>query len=269
MQVLSDLALARRLERSEAVANARFVEAHARAAPESGFEWMEVAGAYAMYDGPNSPCTQTFGLGLFEQPAEADMNHIETFFKDRGAPVHHEVSPMAGVSIFRLLSDRGYRPVELSSVMFLPLNARSGPAAHRDKPVSVRLAGPGEQDLWVRTALAGWREFPAAEDAIAGFFRTMSAKKDPLCFLAEIDSQPVATGSLEIHDGVGLLAGASTVPEYRHRGAQAALLDARLEYAGNRGCDLAMICAEAGSSSQRNAERQGFRIAYTRTKWML
>ena len=26
---------------------------------------MEVAGAYAMYDGPRSPCTQTFGLGLF------------------------------------------------------------------------------------------------------------------------------------------------------------------------------------------------------------
>ena len=35
------------------------------------------------------------------------------------------------------------------------------------------------------------------------------------------------------------------------------------------GCDLAMMVAEAGSGSQRNAERQGFRIAYTRTKWLL
>jgi hypothetical protein len=37
----------------------------------------------------------------------------------------------------------------------------------------------------------------------------------------------------------------------------------------SRGCDLAMVCIEPGSASQRNAERQGFRIAYTRIKWQL
>jgi hypothetical protein len=30
-----------------------------------------------------------------------------------------------------------------------------------------------------------------------------------------------------------------------------------------------MMGAEPGSASQRNAERQGFRIAYTRIKWHL
>jgi len=30
-----------------------------------------------------------------------------------------------------------------------------------------------------------------------------------------------------------------------------------------------MMVAEAGSHSQRNAERQGFHIAYTSTKWRL
>ena len=30
-----------------------------------------------------------------------------------------------------------------------------------------------------------------------------------------------------------------------------------------------MMVTEAGSQSQRNAERAGFRIAYTRTKWRL
>lgn len=32
---------------------------------------------------------------------------------------------------------------------------------------------------------------------------------------------------------------------------------------------LAMMVAQPGSASQRNAERQGFRTAYTRTKWCL
>jgi len=42
-----------------------------------------------------------------------------------------------------------------------------------------------------------------------------------------------------------------------------------MRYAFDQGCDLAMMVAEVGSRSQRNAERRGFRIAYTRTKWRL
>jgi hypothetical protein len=88
-------------------------------------------------------------------------------------------------------------------------------------------------------------------------------------FLADIDGRPVAAGALNVADGVALLAGASTVPDARHRGAQLALLPARLAYASRHGCDLAMMGALPGGGSQRNAERNGFRIAYTRTKWHL
>jgi hypothetical protein len=42
-----------------------------------------------------------------------------------------------------------------------------------------------------------------------------------------------------------------------------------MHYAFDHGCDLAMMVAQPGSASQRNAERKGFRIAYTRTKWRL
>jgi GNAT superfamily N-acetyltransferase len=102
-----------------------------------------------------------------------------------------------------------------------------------------------------------------------GIMRVVAARQDAPSFLAELDGQPIAAGALAIHDGVALLAGASTIPEWRHRGAQRALLESRLDYAAGAGCDLAMICAEPGGASQRNAERQGFRIAYTRIKWGL
>ena len=42
-----------------------------------------------------------------------------------------------------------------------------------------------------------------------------------------------------------------------------------MRYAFDHGCDVAMMVAHPGSDSQRNAERKGFRIAYTRTKWRL
>ena len=66
---------------------------------------------------------------------------------------------------------------------------------------------------------------------------------------------------------LALLAGASTVPGARGQGAQRALLATRLAYAAAEGCTMAMMGASPGSGSQRNAERSGFRIAYTRIKW--
>src|SRR5262245_65118898 len=82
----ADLALARRLERAEGLANARSVEARARVSPEVGACWIEVAGALAMFDTPTSPTTQTFGLGLFADATTSDLERIEAFFRERGAP---------------------------------------------------------------------------------------------------------------------------------------------------------------------------------------
>ncbi|MEI9813544.1 MAG: hypothetical protein WDO18_13260 [Acidobacteriota bacterium] len=95
-----------------------------------------------------------------------------------------------------------------------------------------------------------------------------AACDDQLCFLADLAGMPGAAGSLWIHGGIGLLAGSATITQMRRKGLHAALLAERLRYAAANGCDLAMMVAEAGSESQRNAERKGFRIAYTRTKWM-
>ena len=85
---------------------------------------MECAGAYAVFDGIDSPVTQTFGLGLFEEPSAASMDQIERFFLDRGAAVMHEVSPLAGVATMDLLCARGYRPFEISSVLYQPSRGR-------------------------------------------------------------------------------------------------------------------------------------------------
>src|ERR1700674_3417766 len=113
----SDLALSRRLERAEGHACAQFAEARRRLFPDSGSEWMECSGAYVVFDGIGSPVTQTFGLGIFEELTGAALDTIERFFLDRGAQIDHEVSPLAGVATLDLLCARGYRPIEISSVM--------------------------------------------------------------------------------------------------------------------------------------------------------
>lgn len=255
--ILADLDLSRRLEKAEAQSNSEFVEARAKLFPASGAQWIEVAGARVMYDGVQSPMTQTFGLGLFEPVTVADMERIEQFFAERGAPVFHEVSPLADAGLLAMLNERGYRPMEFTNVMFRPLEPDLRLTRPGDGKVQVRLIRDDEHERWAQTSAAGWSEFTEYADQIFEIARVGAQRPSALSFLAELDGRAIATGALSIVDGVALLAGASTIPEGRRQGAQLALLDNRLRYAVTHNCDLAMICAQPGSASQRNAERQG------------
>ena len=135
--VFADLDLSRRLERAEGQACLEFAEARAQLYPASGATWIECAGAYAVFDGVDSPVTQSFGLGLFEPLSAGALDRIEAFFLDRGAVVVHEVSPLAGIATLDLLCARGYRPIELSSVLHQPVDR---PGTQELNTVTVRLA---------------------------------------------------------------------------------------------------------------------------------
>jgi GNAT superfamily N-acetyltransferase len=223
-----------------------------------------------MFDGVGSPLTQTFGLGMFSPPTGTQLDTIEGFFRERGAEVFHEVSPLADPEVLALLGDRGYRPVELTSIMHMRLTGQRVARAHEPSPeLRVRVVDPSESLLWAETSARGWGETPELGAFILEFGRIGAGADGTVCFVAELAGQPIAAAALGMHNGVAILAGASTDPAFRGRGAQAALLDARLQYATNAGYDIAMMGALPGSASQRNGERQGFRIAYTRIKWQL
>ena len=264
-QVFADVALARRLESTEGRGNAAFVDAQARIDPASGAIWTTVGGTAAMFAGVGSPLTQTFGLGMHQPLVEKELDTIEHFFRSRGSAVFHEVCPLAGVGVSATLARRGYTPVELSTVLYHQIDAATRNASN--PALRVRQAEKHEAVLYGTVAAQGWSEHPEVMPYIQDFAKVSRACAT--CFFAELDGQPIATAALFMHDGTALLAGASTVPAGRRQGAQHALLDTRLQTAASNGCNLAMMVAAPGSASQRNAERQGFRIAYTRTKWTL
>jgi hypothetical protein len=269
--IYSDRTLSQKLERTEARSNADFVETRGRVSPDSGAKWIEVAGAYAMFDGVESPLTQTFGLGIFEDATEEHLDTIETFFRERGSATFHEVSPMTDPSLMGMLSDRGYRPIELTSVMYLSIPDLDPRIADSVNPeIKVRIIDESEADHWAEIAAAGWKsEIPELVDYLKGIGQISSRTEGGRPFIAELDGQAIATGGFQMYGDVCILAGASTIPESRRQGAQNALLAARLQYARENGCNFAMMCAMPGSQSQKNAQKNGFAIAYTRTKWHL
>ena len=271
MPVFSDLALARRLEAAEGFACAQYALARLQLFPDRGSQAVRIAGADVVYDGVDAPTTQTFGLGLFEEPTAENLSRIEKFFEGRGAPVLHEVSPFAGTSTFELLCQLGYSPIEISSVLYRSPAAEDADFSAGlpgDRAIKVREIGPEEAALWTDISTRGWtHDHPEFTAFMREFGRVLTAREGTVCFLAESDGAPGAAGSLAIHGGVALFAGATTVPELRRHGLQTALVQSRMQWARKHDCDLAMMVAEVGSNSQRNAQRAGFEIAYTRMKW--
>ena len=264
----ADIELARRLERTEAQGSVNFIEARVKAFPEMGAKWIEIAGTYATLDRPGSPLSQTFGLGVFQPISAEQLDRIEDFFRSHESDVFHEVCPLADMSVFTLIKERGYQPVEFSNVLYRPVTPDLRLEASQNQRIAVRVVGKDEIDLWTQTSFEGWSEFPEYADFFRDLAKVFGHSKGP-SFIAELDGKPIATGALTIQGDVALLAGASTIPDARRQGAQLALLEDRLRYGAQQGCTVAMMVALPGSGSQRNAERHGFRIAYTRTKWHL
>nr|MDQ2770400.1 hypothetical protein [Bacteroidota bacterium] len=197
----ADLALARRLEATEARCNVSFVEARAQLHPGSGAEWQRVAGTTLLFDTPDSPLTQTFGLGLFEEITADDLARMEAFFAARQAPVLHEVSPLAAPALLPLLLGRGYQPIEYTNV--LVLNLADLPASPPTTALSTRVITPAEADDWACTAAAGWLpEAPGLEVFLGEMGQLTARSAGMVPFVAEIDGQAIATGSLFLGEGV-------------------------------------------------------------------
>ena len=247
--MFSDLALSRRLERAEGYACVRFADARRRLFPESGAEWMECDGAYAVFDGVDSPVTQSFGLGIFQNASPASLDAMERFFFDRGSPALHEVSPYAGVNTIDLLCSRGYRPLEISNVLYRQVEK---PAAEDHGNMNVRLIGPGDSQLFANVSGRGWaHEHPELLDFLLQIGLIATAREGSLSFIGEVDGVPGAAGVLCMHDGVALFAGSATSPELRRRGLQGRVYAHKMAAGSNEDGEIRLSpnvrCARGGA----------------------
>ena len=88
-------------------------------------------------------------------------------------------------------------------------------------------------------------------------------------YLARIDGDPAGAALLSLDGDIGYLANASTLPAFRGRGVQTALIARRIADAASAGCETVCSGTAFGSQSQRNLERAGLQVAYTKAVWRL
>jgi hypothetical protein len=202
-------------------------------------------------------------MGLHGPVIEADLDRLEAFYFGRREPCRVFVCPMADPSLVEGLGRRGYRLSGFETFLAMPLipdDAAPPPAPG----IEVRRADPDAADLYARVVAPNFSGSEGLTDDLRDMLASMFGMEDCSAFLAFVDGRPAGGGAVLIHLGVALLAGAATLPPYRNRGVHAALHHARLALARRSRCDLAAQGAQPGGTSQRNAERRGLRVAYTR-----
>ncbi|HEV3421324.1 MAG TPA: GNAT family N-acetyltransferase [Candidatus Acidoferrum sp.] len=262
---LLSLELAREIEIAEAEAAIGCAGRLMAAQGDGAGAIASVAGGYAVYCGANSPVTQAVGLGLNGAVSKEEFDRLEEFYFSRQEPVRVETCPMADGSLIGHYRERGYHVSEFSNVMVRPVEKAAAGALPAG--IEIRKMADGEVDLWTLTVAQGFAEhFPVTQELL-GVMRLFASGKNTECYFAWVDGKIAGGATLALRGRIAGLFGASTLPQFRNRGVQTALLHARMQRAAEQGCELAMSLAVPGSASQRNITRQGFQTSYTRVKF--
>lgn len=259
-------AVATRIEAADTHHLTRCYEAVTKHLPGRAASMVEVAGGVAPFVGKGLSLSRAVGLGMCGPVSSADLDALEALYQQHEADAEIDVAPYADPTLFEGLGRRGFRLVALDTLLALRIEpgTRFPPPA---EGVTVRTAAPSEGPAWVRASLQG---FSGSDSEVpAGLAETFEAAFHVLTstsFFATVDGALAGTAGVNLHAGTASLFGASTLPGCRNRGAQAALVHARLTAAEAAGCDLAFTRTSPGSASQRNLERLGFRPVYSRAR---
>ena len=259
-----DRALARRLESCEEMPQVMYARLFQRTRPEMGAAEEEICGGHMIFAGLGSPIGRVTGAGIDRPFTAQDLDRIEAFYRAHQAPSQVDLTPMHEPSVFEMFKERGYAIAELNNVLYRKLDAAEifpapPPACEirRSLPEEANTAGAIVENAF----------FPdGAPEAFRGLIAPFYQMDRALAFVASIEGKLVACGTGLVIPGhkVFALCGAGTLAEFRGRGLQTTLLRARMAAAVQAGCEYAAVVTQGGTISQRNAERLGFRVAYSK-----
>lgn len=203
------------------------------------------------------PIHSSQALGL-EADDLGSLDDILRFYREDGLRCElqlnaHSIEPEAA----RRLAERQVLVTRVVSTQYgVPTAAPPPPPG-----VTVRRLPAEEHDDCLNLFLD---VFEVPREEREGFLRTErleTSQPGARLYIASVDGVPAAAAALDMRDGVGHLTAGATLPQFRRRGCQAALIKRRLADAQEEGCDLAVGNAAPYSGSRHNMERAGMRTA--------
>ncbi len=268
--------LANRLESAEALHLTRQVQVCAQIRPELGAHAVHAAGGVAAFTtgeyGRKLNHVTGFGLGV--SATENDLIALENTYAKIRLATEIDLCPFVNDDVLKLLAARNYA-VNAFSNTYVTAISSIGANSSADPKIKIDRTSPADGEDFFATSIAGFAnqrsDRPAALIEILA--RIAIARKESRRYVARIDGQIAGSAGLallNLPDGpVAYLYIASTLPTYRGRGVQQALIQARLVDAWRAGFEIAGITARTNTASARNAARTGFALAYTKASFAL
>lgn len=262
--------LARRIESAECELIGAAAEAHRARTRSAEVIRERLSGGLAVFTTVGAPWNKVAGLG-FEPLDEPALAALEEQYARRGSPVQVEFPALGDNTICATLTRRGYALVGFENVLGLKLGPR-----HVETPPSISITPVvgGEMHTWTDAVITGFEHPDPSEgprphesftrDLLEDVHADMAEVSGVRHYLARVHGHVAGGGALRLSEGIAQLCGAATLPAFRRRGVQTALLEARLRDASLEGCDVAVVTTQPGSKSQENVQRRGFALLYTR-----
>jgi GNAT superfamily N-acetyltransferase len=260
-----DKAFARRLEAAEEMPQVHYARLYRKIRPEIGAAAEPICGGHMVFAGVGSPIGRAGGLGFDGPVSASDLDRVEEFYRSHAAPSQVDVCPLTDSSLLELLKQRGYTMSELNNVLYRRIRDDE-PFPAPSPGVELRPAEAHEAEIWADIVGRGFSEGAPCSPEFLQMFTPLFQMANTVPYFASLDGKLAggAGGLIVTERKLLALSGAATLPEFRGHGIQTALLNARMQVAAKSGCDLAVTITLGGSTSQRNAERLGFRVAYSK-----
>jgi ribosomal protein S18 acetylase RimI-like enzyme len=228
-------------------------------------EIRRIGGAVAVRSASALPMSNV--VGLADDSILPDLDSAIEAAGGSVAATRFDIVPvLPSLRLMRALSRRGYAHSDFRSAMCGRPDRR---AAAREFSGRVRLISDEGGDLssWVEAYMTGFRTPPALRAFSSASFPAGHSRSGLELLAAELDGRLAAVALVWFWQEVGYLSVGTTLPEFRGRGCQQALIAERLRMAAQRGCDLVACHTVVNSQSQRNMERFGLRLAFHKAVW--
>jgi len=215
--------------------------------------------------------SRTYGLGLKQSMSDADLDRLEAIYSERGIRPQIEVCSLADPGLLQKLGHRGYGITDWTSVLMRRFDADElfPPPA---KDISIEFVDMQDEPaftLWRNVLAEGFSTWDDDDLSDPDDSLVYLGSKSVRLYMARFNGEPAGAAAVAILDEIALLIGASTLPQFRKKGIQSALINHRFPAASKEGCKVATIYTTQSSASQANAQRLGFYIIYNQVNFRL
>jgi len=268
MSLLLTERLARKIEESEITALAsRLTAVKGIEGNPMGVEIEKFGNATAFLakNIPGSSFNTVKGLGAEEIEY---IDHILDFYDEREIPASFEITPADfSIDLFKSLSHKGYYQCGFHTALCGSLANEFSFTTELDTSISIREFEENEFETFGDIYTKSFNMPSFLKGFVAQNNKVLHNNEHWTIYLASFKGEPAGIGVLYEYGGTATLAASATIPQFRNKGIHSALIMNRLQQAKRNKCNMIVGQAAYGSVSQKNMERSGMKIAYTKAIW--